>query len=501
MDEWADLEKNTSQALEDISQLADLEAEIKFQKKEEEQIQWSGVDSAVVSALSELEKVDNTWYERKKTIYTSWINSHLFHKEEPPITRETIISDLSDGVKIIVLVESLTRTPFSYYERRPTERAQVISNWNFVINYLRRTLDLKIFFQIENFVDKNEETFMTLLDFLFAKDNIDLERLTKKATQEGLLLWTKEILSKKYSQLAVSNYSETFRTGLVWLALIELYVNDSETFNYELYSSFSERVFENVNSSFEEGLKFLKVPVVLNVYSVLSGEADLVSMVWVLSCYFRAFMLQKAQKVENQNWKIEDTKEELKKYENLYLSTTKDFAYTGPTLITHLEESDPKWIEAQKLFYPLWINSFYPSAEIPLTSVSIISEMSKCSKLLNFVEIVSGVQLPFDVGEILQKQRPTSVVLDDDLPNLELDLGDYLKKVEMVQKTLTFCRSTLALLIPDNIDAAKILNENPAAVLSVLTALFRRYYIPPDADVQTGGEFVFFFFFFFFFFF
>ena len=69
---------------------------------------------------------------RKKT-FTRWCNEHLKHRL---LKIDDLRTDLGDGVKLIELMEHLTRKKLGPYTEEPRERHEMIRNINKAVSFI-----------------------------------------------------------------------------------------------------------------------------------------------------------------------------------------------------------------------------------------------------------------------------------------------------------------------------------------------------------------------------
>eukprot|EP01126_Amoeba_proteus_P057797 TRINITY_DN7390_c0_g1_i4.p1 TRINITY_DN7390_c0_g1~~TRINITY_DN7390_c0_g1_i4.p1 ORF type:complete len:125 (+),score=4.71 TRINITY_DN7390_c0_g1_i4:74-448(+) len=80
------------------------------------------------------------WLERQSAYFVEWVNWYL--KENGDTIRDIV--ELSDGVKLIRLVEAVTQSKVSNYNRRPRFTGQKMDNINIAIQTLEREWSMKV---------------------------------------------------------------------------------------------------------------------------------------------------------------------------------------------------------------------------------------------------------------------------------------------------------------------------------------------------------------------
>ena len=81
------------------------------------------------------------WKIMQKKTFTRWTNEHLkvMHKQINDLE-----SDLSDGLRLITLVEVLSGKKIREFNKRPISRVQKLDNVNIVLEFLEKDEDLKM---------------------------------------------------------------------------------------------------------------------------------------------------------------------------------------------------------------------------------------------------------------------------------------------------------------------------------------------------------------------
>ena len=84
---------------------------------------------------------DAQWKLIQKNTFTRWANEHLKTVNKHIADLET---DLSDGLRILALVEVLAGKKFTKYNRRPNFRTQKLENVTMALRYLEEDEGIKI---------------------------------------------------------------------------------------------------------------------------------------------------------------------------------------------------------------------------------------------------------------------------------------------------------------------------------------------------------------------
>ncbi|RWS17903.1 Filamin-C-like protein [Dinothrombium tinctorium] len=84
---------------------------------------------------------DAVWKRIQKNTFTRWANEHLKTVNKHI---EALESDLSDGLRVIALVEVLSGKRLPRHNKRPTMRAQKLENVNIALKFLTTSEGIKI---------------------------------------------------------------------------------------------------------------------------------------------------------------------------------------------------------------------------------------------------------------------------------------------------------------------------------------------------------------------
>ena len=79
--------------------------------------------------------LDAEWKRIQKKTFTRWCNEHLKAKL---LKIEELNTDLSDGVKLIVLLELLSQKKLGRYNKKPRVRAQKMENAEVALDFITK---------------------------------------------------------------------------------------------------------------------------------------------------------------------------------------------------------------------------------------------------------------------------------------------------------------------------------------------------------------------------
>lgn len=84
---------------------------------------------------------DAQWKVIQKNTFTRWANEHLKTANK---NINNLDSDLSDGLRLIALVEVLSGKKFKHVNKRPNFRTQKLENVTMVLEFLERDEGIRI---------------------------------------------------------------------------------------------------------------------------------------------------------------------------------------------------------------------------------------------------------------------------------------------------------------------------------------------------------------------
>jgi filamin len=97
-------------------------------------------EEEMVAAERELAD-DAMWKIIQKNTFTRWANEHL---KTAKMTINDLERDLSDGLRLIALIEVLSGKKFQKFNKRPTFRTQKFENVTVSLRFLEETEGIKI---------------------------------------------------------------------------------------------------------------------------------------------------------------------------------------------------------------------------------------------------------------------------------------------------------------------------------------------------------------------
>ncbi|KAF2071003.1 hypothetical protein CYY_007679 [Polysphondylium violaceum] len=228
---------------------------------------------------------DKQWEIVQEMAFTSWVNGVL-DKRGGVEKIADVSTDLSDGVKLIYFLESVSGVKFpKKFDLNPKTRILRVQNLHLAMVFVHE--DLKITVQgvaAEEFVDNNKKMILGFLWTLYRKYRISVINEGDKSSEEGLLAWCKKT-TDGYNHVNITNFKSSFRDGYAYLAMAHKY--DPNAFKYESHEG--DDAIARLNASFDYAEKGLGIPKLLDAEQLSKGNVDERSIVLYTSLYFHAF--------------------------------------------------------------------------------------------------------------------------------------------------------------------------------------------------------------------
>lgn len=145
------------------------------------------------------------WIELQKKTFTKWINQHLSQRS---MDVEDLYQDLSDGVRLINLLEIISEEQvcaytytfyFSAYNKKPKMRIHMLENVGQALKFMTENKKIRLVnIGSSDIVDSQEKIILALIWNIilhFQVQNIEIDGISGK---QGLLLWCKRSVEKYF---------------------------------------------------------------------------------------------------------------------------------------------------------------------------------------------------------------------------------------------------------------------------------------------------------------
>ncbi|KAF2866555.1 alpha-actin-like proteinin [Massariosphaeria phaeospora] len=238
--------------------------------------------------------LEQQWVKVQQKTFTKWLNSKLKSGQI-----SDLITDLSDGIVLIHLLEVLGNESLGRYASRPKLRVQKFENVNTSLDFIKRRGIQMTNIGAEDVVDGNSKIILGLIWTLilrFTISDINEEGLSAK---EGLLLWCQR-KTACYDEVEVRDFSTSWNDGLAFCALLDIHRPD--LIDYDSLDKSDHR--GNMQLAFDIASKEIGIPALLDVEDVAGvTKPDERSLMTYIAYWFHAF--SQMERVENAGRRVE----------------------------------------------------------------------------------------------------------------------------------------------------------------------------------------------------
>ncbi|KAI1107240.1 calponin homology domain-containing protein [Jackrogersella minutella] len=236
------------------------------------------------------------WVNVQQKTFTKWMNTKILQRG---LVVKDLVSDLSDAVLLIHLLECLSSESLGRYAAKPKLRVQKFENANTALNFIKSRGIQMTNIGAEDVVDGNRKIILGLIWTLilrFTISDINAEGMTAK---EGLLLWCQR-KTACYDEVDVRDFSSSWNDGLAFCALLDIHRPD--LIDYDALDKSDHR--GNMELAFEIARKEIGIPDLLDVEDVCDvAKPDERSLMTYIAYWFHAF--SQMEKVENAGRRVE----------------------------------------------------------------------------------------------------------------------------------------------------------------------------------------------------
>ncbi|KAF2637776.1 alpha-actin-like proteinin [Massarina eburnea CBS 473.64] len=240
--------------------------------------------------------LDEQWVKVQQKTFTKWFNSKIKVRS---LEITDLITDLSDGIALIHLLEILSSESLGRYASRPKLRVQKFENANKSLDFIKGRGIQMHNIGAEDVVDGNRKIILGLIWILilrFTISDINEEGLSAK---EGLLLWCQR-KTACYDEIEVRDFSSSWNDGLAFCALLDIHRPD--LMDYDNLDKSDHK--GNMAMAFEIASREIGIPDLLDVEDVCDvARPDEKSLMTYIAYWFHAF--SQMERVENAGRRVE----------------------------------------------------------------------------------------------------------------------------------------------------------------------------------------------------
>lgn len=238
---------------------------------------------STASRLSTQDSDLPAWVATQRKAFMRWANTYLESQSIEPLVNLT--PDLSNGVKLIQLLEIIGGESLGRYYVNPRLRVQKAENVNIALDFIKHRGVMVYNIGAEDIIDCNLKLVLGLLWVLilrFTISDINEEGLSAK---EGLLLWCQR-KTTGYDGVNISDFSTSWNDGLAFCALLDRHRPDLIDF-YELDPSDHRG---NMELAFRIASEQIGIPQLLDVEDICDvSKPDERSVMTYVAYWFHAF--------------------------------------------------------------------------------------------------------------------------------------------------------------------------------------------------------------------
>jgi Ca2+-binding EF-hand superfamily protein len=240
--------------------------------------------------------LEQQWVKVQQKTFTKWLNSKITARH---LEINDLITDLSDGIVLIHLLEILGGESLGRYASKPKLRVQKFENVNKSLDFIKSKGIQMTNIGAEDVVDGNSKIILGLIWTLILRFTISDINEEGVSAREGLLLWCQR-KTACYDEVEVRDFSTSWNDGLAFCALLDIHRPD--LIDYDNLDKNDHR--GNMQLAFDIASKEIGIPDLLDVEDVCDvAKPDERSLMTYIAYWFHAF--SHMERVENAGRRVE----------------------------------------------------------------------------------------------------------------------------------------------------------------------------------------------------
>jgi Ca2+-binding EF-hand superfamily protein len=274
------------------------------------------------SVLAGLPDADREWEDVQAKTFCKWLNTKLESRDLPPM--RSLTTDLSDGVRLIELMEIMGDTSLGRYYKNPRMRVQQAENVNKALDFIKSRGVILTNVGAEDIVDGNLKLILGMIWTLILRFTIaDISEEGVNA-KEGLLLWCQR-KTAPYKEVDVKDFTYSWQSGLAFCALIHRHRPD--LLNYDTLDKTDAHAC--TRTAFDVAQQHLGIPQLLDVEDLCDvKKPDERSVMTYVAQYFHAFSsMEQAEVVSRRVAKFADVMQSAWMMQNDYERRAKELLH------------------------------------------------------------------------------------------------------------------------------------------------------------------------------
>ncbi|EME42984.1 hypothetical protein DOTSEDRAFT_72410 [Dothistroma septosporum NZE10] len=240
--------------------------------------------------------LEQSWVKVQEKTFGKWLNNKLKARN---VQIDNLVTDLSDGIILIHLLEILSQESLGRYAARPKLRVQRFENVNIALDFIKARKIQLTNIGAEDVVDGNRKIILGLIWTLILRFTISDINDQGLSAREGLLLWCQR-KTACYDEVEVRDFSNSWNDGLAFCALLDIHRPD--LIDYDQLDKSDHK--GNMQLAFDIASKEIGIPELLDVEDVCDvAKPDERSLMTYIAYWFHAF--SQMEKVENAGRRVE----------------------------------------------------------------------------------------------------------------------------------------------------------------------------------------------------
>ncbi|XP_076819806.1 filamin-A-like isoform X4 [Clavelina lepadiformis] len=225
---------------------------------------------------------DAPWKQIQKNTFTRWCNEHLKCVQKRIASLET---DLSDGLRLIALLEVLSQKKMGKHNKRPNFRQMKLENVSVALKFLERERIKLVSIDSKAIVDGNLKLILGLIWTLILHysismpmwdEDVEQEEKEKATPKQRLLGW----IQNKIPQMPITNFKGNWQDGTALGALVD---NCAPGLCPDWEDWAPENGVENTAEAMKLADEWLGVPQVITPEEITNPNVDELSVMTYLS--------------------------------------------------------------------------------------------------------------------------------------------------------------------------------------------------------------------------
>lgn len=418
---------------------------------------------------------DQQWQVVQEKAFTAWINETLAIAH---LKINNLRVDLGDGIKLVQFFEVLSGKKITTrLETKITTRIQKIQNLHIALKFLESEMGVKNpGCSAEDLADAAETSgsvkmVLGLLWTLYRKYRIATISVQDKSSEEGLLLWVKNV-TDGYNGVNIENFKTSFKDGMAFLALVHRFNPEKTKVDYKSHAKDTPE--HNLSVAFELAEQELGIPKLLDVKEVFDGRVDERSLVLYTSLFFHAFKAAAvAQGLEKERLSTEETLLREKKSNDQLRNENQQLLSELQTLRLQLDSMSKNHQEITINFKKLQTDSKEESIHLKRAVEEKQDENLHLKKGIQEQQDLAH-QLNIQLRDKTEKNQELKQIMEDERTDLNSRLEELHRKNLELSELLHAEQTRRQELESKVTDLSSSLNENQESNLQVITELRKK---------------------------